>query len=40
MTKKTAKKFDPLYGEVKAWPAGAWLDCHQVDLGKLFGGAA
>lgn len=31
---------DPLYGEVKAWPAGAWLDCHQVDLGKLFGGGA
>jgi hypothetical protein len=31
---------DPLYGEVKAWPAGAWMDCHQVDLGKLFGGAA
>jgi hypothetical protein len=31
---------DPLYGEVKAWPAGAWLDCHGVDLGKLFGGAA
>ena len=32
-----ASVVDPLYGEVKAWPAGAWLDCHQVDLGKLFG---
>lgn len=32
-----ASVVDPLYGEVKAWPAGAWLDCHQVDLCKLFG---
>jgi phage regulator Rha-like protein len=31
---------DPLYGEVKAWPAGAWMDCHGVDLCKLFGGSA
>lgn len=35
-----ASVVDPLYGEVKAWPAGAWLDCHQVDLGKLFRGGA
>lgn len=31
---------DPLYGNVKAWPAGAWMDCHGVDIKALFGGAA
>lgn len=30
----------PRYGEVAAWPAGAWMDCYGVDLAKLFGGAA
>lgn len=28
---------DPLYGNVKAWPAGAWMDCHGVDIKALFG---
>lgn len=28
---------DPLYGEVKAWPAGAWLECHAVEIAALFG---
>lgn len=28
---------DQRYGEVKAWPAGAWLEVHGVDLKKLFG---
>lgn len=31
---------DDRYGAVKAWPAGAWLDCFDVDLEKLFGGEA
>lgn len=31
---------DPLYGNVKAWPAGAWMDCHGVDIKALFGGGA
>lgn len=31
---------DPLYGDVKAWPAGAWMDCHGVDIKALFGGGA
>lgn len=28
---------DQRYGEVKAWPAGAWLEVHGVDLKKLLG---
>lgn len=28
---------DERYGMVKAWPAGAWLDCHDIDLGLIFG---
>jgi hypothetical protein len=31
---------DPLYGEVRAWPAGAWADVHGVDIAELFGEAA
>ena len=31
---------DPLYGNVKAWPAGAWMDCHGVDIKALFGAGA
>lgn len=27
---------DQRYGQVKAWPAGAWLDVHKIDLKKLF----
>jgi len=27
---------DERYGVVKAWPAGAWLDCHDVDLAHIF----
>lgn len=27
---------DERYGMVKAWPAGAWLDCHDIDLSLLF----
>lgn len=29
--------FDPLFGMVKAWPAAAWKECHQVDLVAMFG---
>lgn len=29
---------DDRYGEVVAWPAGAWLACFDVDLTGLFGG--
>ncbi len=28
---------DERYGSVKAWPAGAWLDVHDVNLRSLFG---
>ncbi|OBU11519.1 ORF6N domain-containing protein [Morganella psychrotolerans] len=28
---------DPRFGQVKAWPAEAWLEVHGVDLKKLFG---
>ncbi|WP_181363912.1 hypothetical protein [Alcaligenes faecalis] len=28
---------DDRYGSVKAWPAGAWLDVHDVNLRSLFG---
>lgn len=31
---------DDRYGSVKAWPAGAWLDCFDIDLQKLFGSEA
>lgn len=34
---KPAEVVDDLYGVVKAWPAGAWLDCHDIDLAELFG---
>lgn len=27
----------PRYKSVKAWPAGAWLECYGVDLAELFG---
>ncbi|WKN20798.1 Bro-N domain-containing protein [Azotobacter vinelandii] len=27
---------DERYGSVKAWPAGAWLEAHGIDLGELF----
>lgn len=27
---------DPRYGTVKAWPAGAWLEAHGIDLMELF----
>ena len=27
---------DERYGMVKAWPAGAWFDCFDVDLSELF----
>lgn len=29
---------DDRYGSVKAWPAGAWIACFDVDLTGLFGG--
>lgn len=32
-----ADVFDPLFGMVKAWPAAAWKECHQVDLVAMFG---
>ncbi|MED5607772.1 hypothetical protein VV867_08740 [Pseudomonas sp. JH-2] len=28
---------DPLYGRVRAWPAAAWAEVHDIDLIKLFG---
>lgn len=28
---------DERYGMVKAWPAGAWLECHDIDLALIFG---
>lgn len=28
---------DERYGMVKAWPAGAWRDCHDIDIAALFG---
>lgn len=28
---------DDRYGEVRAWPAQAWLHCYAIDLGELFG---
>ena len=28
---------DERYGMVKAWPAGAWLEAHDIDLRSLFG---
>lgn len=31
-----AKVTDPLYGEVTAWPSGAWAAAHSVDLADLF----
>lgn len=31
-----AKVTDPLYGEVTAWPSGAWAAAHGVDLADLF----
>lgn len=31
---------DERYGAVKAWPAGAWLECFDIDLQKLFGSEA
>ena len=27
---------DARFGEAKAWPAGAWLECYDIDLTKLF----
>lgn len=30
---------DERYGMVKAWPAGAWLDEHDIDLSALFCGS-
>ena len=27
----------PTFGSVIAWPAGAWMDAYQIDLGDLFG---
>lgn len=32
-----AEVADDRYGLVKAWPAGAWLECHDIDLAELFG---
>lgn len=32
-----ATVMDERYGMVKAWPAGAWLDQYDIDLGLLFG---
>ena len=32
-----AEVFDERYGMVKAWPAGAWLEIHNIDLRSLFG---
>lgn len=34
---KPVEVMDERYGMVKAWPAGAWMDCHGVDLASLFG---
>lgn len=31
-----AKVTDPLYGEVTAWPSGAWAAAHDIDLAALF----
>lgn len=31
---------DPLYGEVKAWPAGAWREVYGINLVVLFSGVA
>lgn len=31
-----AKVTDPLYGEVTAWPAGAWAAAYDIDLAELF----
>lgn len=28
----------PRYGEAAAWPAQAWFDCYNIDLGEVFGG--
>jgi len=28
----------PRYGEVRSWPADAWLEAYGIDLGDLFGG--
>ena len=30
----------PRYGEAAAWPAQAWFDCYNIDLGEVFGGEA
>lgn len=30
------KVTDPLYGEVTAWPSGAWAAAHDIDLAALF----
>ena len=31
------KVFHPIYGFVRCWPAGAWMDAYQIDLADLFG---
>lgn len=31
-----AKVTDPLYGEVTAWPSGAWAAAYDIDLAELF----
>lgn len=31
------KVFHPTFGFVRCWPAGAWMDAYQIDLGDLFG---
>ena len=31
---------DPRWGEAVAWPAGAWMAVHGINLGNLFGSAA
>lgn len=28
---------DPLYGRVRAWPAGAWREVYGIDISELFG---
>lgn len=30
----------PRYGQAASWPAGAWKECHGVDLATIFGGEA
>ena len=31
-----AKVTDPLYGEVTAWPSGAWAAAYDIDIAELF----